>query len=978
MKIKNLLLLLAFVMPVVMAGAQSRPAGPSEISVGKYWGLSKPLRDLPVMSAADWKEMAKKAKKELNEGLEFRSYPYAATALPRGEDAAWQKFMGNVHNPSAPLVNFDGPSSPYYPPDCNGTVGPNHFMQTINSVYAIYNKAGALVAGPTNMNLLFGNVPGATRNDGDPIILYDEQADRWFATEFSIPGSGTNYILLAVSTTNDPTGTWHQYSFPVASMPDYPKFSVWRDGYYMGDNNGGSTDIYVFQRDSILVGATAKSVGFHNTWRPSSVDGFMCVPPIDNDGAFAPAGSPGLYIAFNDDAFGGGTDQLWIYELAVDWNVTTNSTFNRVQQIDVEPFSSNFGNNWDNVSQKGVSQKVDAIPQVIMNVPQYRNFGAYQTIVCCHTVNLGTPPSNNHAGIRWYELRKTAGSWSVRQQSTYAPDADSRWMGSIMLNGASTIGLGYSVSSANIYPSIRYCGQSAVAYAAGNGTLDIAEDTIINGQNSQTGYNRWGDYSLLSVDPTDDNTFWFTSEYIGAGGSRKTRIASFKYALPPSVVTLDATNLTGVTATLNGTVNPNGAPSTGYFYWGTSMINLPNSTPVDSLGSGTSVIPIASIISGLNPATTYYYRVAGTNPAGAKYGAVKSFSTIQPNLSVYPPNQSVGEIPGETIFEVTSNIPWLVSSSATWCVPTSGGTGNDTIHAVFTENTGTQSRVATLTVSGIGVTPVAVTVTQAGITPQLIVTPDNQNVISDAVITNFTVLCNTSWTATSDAAWCAVTPSGIGNGSITATVQANTTVTQRIAHISVLGIGVGPVVVTVTQAGQGPSLLVTPSTQNVSSLAGSINYQVTSNTSWTAQSDSVWCTVTASGTGEGTIVANYTANAGRIARTSHITVTAAGLIPVIVNLSQAKSTAGISEADAGKVKIYPNPNKGIFNIAPADGSKSVLTIEVEDMSGKSILKKQLKGQDEYQVDLSSAPAGTYNIVIRSETYLVTRKIVILR
>jgi len=377
------------------------------------------------MSAADWKIMARKSRKELNEGLQRRSYPFAATALPRGNDAFYQNEMGHYHNPAGQVVNFDGQTSPYYPPDCNGAAGPNHFMQTINMVYAIYTKDGTKVAGPTNLNLLFGNVPGANYNDGDPVVLYDDQADRFIMTEIVWEGS-PNYLLLAVSTTSDPTGTWHRYSFPVATMPDYAKVSVWRDGYYMGDNNGGSTDTYVLQRDSILTGGAAQMVGFVNSWRPGSVDGFMCVPPVYNTGQFAPEGSPGLYIAFNDDAFGGGSDQLWIYELHVDWNAPGNSTFNRVQQLNVQPFSSNFGPTWDNVPQKGTSQKLDAIPQVIMNVPQYRNFGSYQTIVCCHTINLGTPPNNNHAGVRWYELRKTSGQWSIRQQNTYAPDSNSR------------------------------------------------------------------------------------------------------------------------------------------------------------------------------------------------------------------------------------------------------------------------------------------------------------------------------------------------------------------------------------------------------------------------------------------------------------------------------------------------------------------------------------------------------------------------
>ena len=580
MRALNLLFTIVFCTIIFSLCAQVIPVHPSAITTGTYYGLSRPLHDIPPMTKKEIKQLAKKAREhELNEGLAKRSYPFAATALPRGDDPVWQRFMGTSTGNKAPIMNFDGQTSPYFPPDCNGTAGPNHFMQLINTVYAIYDKSGTLVAGPTNINQLFGSVPGANRNDGDPIILYDDQADRWLVTEFSIPGSGTNYMLMAVSSTNDPTGTWHQYSFPVASMPDYPKFSVWRDGYYMGDNNQGNNDIYVFQREQMLTGGTALSVAFHNQWRPGSVDGFMCVPPIDNDGPLAPAGVPGMYIAFSDDAFGGGTDQLWIYELTVDWTTPASSTFVRTQQLDVQPFSSSFGNNWNNIEQKGTSQRVDGIPQVIMNVPQYRNFGSYQTIVCCHTVNVD---GVRHAGIRWYELRKTTSDWSIRQQGTYAPDIHSRWMGSIMLNGSNEIALGYSISSTTMNPSIRYCGQSAGEYANATGILDIAEDTIQAGTNSQTSANRWGDYSQMSVDPTDDKTFWYTDEYIGSGGSRKTRIASFKFSIAPTVQTLPAVSVTATTATLKGMVNPNGLPTDYHFDYGLSALSLNDSTSATS------------------------------------------------------------------------------------------------------------------------------------------------------------------------------------------------------------------------------------------------------------------------------------------------------------------------------------------------------------------------------------------------------------
>jgi PKD repeat protein len=549
-KIMKRFILFFILMTVMGTGyilAQDQPVSPTTIGTGTYLGTTQPLRDLPVLTEEEYQQMLIEGEKKiLNKKLKERHYPYSATALPKGPDPAWQRDMGQTPGYRAPIMNFAGQTSPYYPPDANGTVGPNHYMQTINTVYAIYNKTtGALVAGPTNLNLLFSGVTGSSCNDGDPIVLYDEQADRWFVAEFSICGSN-DYMLMAVSTTNDPTGTWHKYSFDVDDMPDYEKFGIWRDGYYMGTNNSSGNDIYVFQRDQMLTGGTAQMVGFNNPWRPTTIDGFMCVPPVDNDGAFAPSGSPGLFITINDDAIGGGADQLWIYELAVNWTTPASSTFNRVQQLGVPAFDSNFGSNWDNIKQPNTTRELDAIPMVVMNVPQYRNFGTYQTLVCCHTVDVD---ATDHAGIRWYELRKTNGTWTLRQSGTYAPDGNSRWMGSIALNSNNQIGLGYSISSTTVYPGIRYCGQSATAYATGNGILDITEEVIQNGTTSQTAYNRWGDYASIAVDPVNNNTFWFTSEY---GGSRQTKIASFEFTPPPLAAEFSAnpTNVcTGGSAT---------------------------------------------------------------------------------------------------------------------------------------------------------------------------------------------------------------------------------------------------------------------------------------------------------------------------------------------------------------------------------------------------------------------------------------------
>jgi hypothetical protein len=619
---RTLLLLYVFLgIHLTNVFAQDIPINPSLIGKGTFLGETVPLRNLPALTPEEVEVMKQNAlKKAAKKKIEPREYPFSETALPKGPDEVWQTTMGKSDGSKAPIVNFEAQTTTSYPPDCNGTVGPGHYMQTVNLTYAIYNRTGTLLAGPTALNTLFTGVPGASYNDGDPIVLYDEMADRWLVAEFTF-GQTNDYMLVAVSTTNDPTGTWYKYSFDVVNEPDYPKFGVWQDGYYMGINNTSGNDIYVFERSKMLQGLTAQMVAFDNSWRPGS--GFLCVPPLDNDGTSAPTGAPGMFIAFNDDAVTGGADQLWLYELTVNWITPASSTFVRSQQIGVTAFDSQFTASWDDISQPN-SQKLDGVPQVIMNAPQYRNFGTYQTIVCCHTVDVD---ATNHAGIRWYELRKTspATTWAIRQQGTYAPDANSRWMGSIMLNGSGKLGMGYSISSSSVYPGIRYCGQSASAYNSASGTMDIAEATIHSGTVAQTTYNRWGDYALMSIDPTDDQTFWFSTEYVKTGGSTKgTKVASFKFGNDPTVTTLAATSITGIAATLNGSVNPNGLATNYHFEWGTS-ISYGNNTTVVSAGSGSSNVSVSASISDLIAGTTYHFRLVATNSDGTSNGSDLTF-----------------------------------------------------------------------------------------------------------------------------------------------------------------------------------------------------------------------------------------------------------------------------------------------------------------------------------------------------------------
>jgi len=527
--------------------AQDTVVHPSSVIHGEYLGLSIPFRDAPVLSQQQLEEIWKKNnERKLNKTMRERHYPFADKFSNMGNDPALQDFMGEAEVLRAIEENWEGDQDGSFPPDPCGDVGPNHYIQAYNSAYSIYNKTGSRVAGPTALNTLFVGLVGGECNSGDPIILYDEQADRWVIVEFSLCNADDR-VMVAVSETNDPTGSYHGYSFDTDEVPDYEKLGVWRDGYYMATNtHGDGNDIYVLERSQMLIGGAADMQAFENLNRPAYYDNFMCVPPADNDGAFADVGEPGIFICHADNAITSLTnDELWLFELDVDWNNSANSSFNRVQRLTVNNYDSNFGSNWDNIAQSGTATELDALPAVIMNAPQYRNFGSYETIVCCHTVDVD---NTDHAGIRWYELRRTTGNWYIRQQGTYAPDAHSRWMGSIRLNGNKEIALGYSISSSTIVPGIRVCGQNALEYDNASGVLNVAELTVSDGTSYQTHAedykNRWGDYSSLNVDPSDDRTFWYTNMTVENNHTTKqTHIASFN--VYPSSIYVDGNAAAG-------------------------------------------------------------------------------------------------------------------------------------------------------------------------------------------------------------------------------------------------------------------------------------------------------------------------------------------------------------------------------------------------------------------------------------------------
>lgn len=527
--------------------AQQSFQHPSVIASPAYFDISVPLRNLAtgINGPVDqtWKEGYVK------NYFDIRKHMHQASDTAGFRDPVIQDFQG-AYQPMAPIQDFDGTSNinGVAPPDTYGDVGPNHYFQVVNLSYAIYNKTGTKLLGPLSNSSVWNGMPNNV-NDGDAVILYDDQADRWLFTQFSLPNypNGPFYQMIAVSQTADPTGSWYRWEYSFADMPDYPKFGIWRDGYYMSGNRfasgtgawAGVTAI-AYDRVAMLAGnPTTQMVMFAF---PNTDEAFTLLP-ADCDGPFPAPGTPEYFTYLPLSS----TDHLGMYEFHADWTTPANATLGNFLSLPV----NTYGTGVVGIPQNGSSKLLDPITDRLMYRLQYRVFGDHSSMVTDHTVDAGS----GIAGVRWYEFRNSGSGWSVYQQSTYSPDSKYRWMGSVAMDGNGNIALGYSISSSSIYPSVYYTGRLANDPL---NTMTQAESVIIDGGGAQTGTfggrNRWGDYSSMTVDPSQCGTFWYTQEYYATTSSAnwQTRVASFQF--PGGTLSTDFI-ADKTTPTLSDTVN---------------------------------------------------------------------------------------------------------------------------------------------------------------------------------------------------------------------------------------------------------------------------------------------------------------------------------------------------------------------------------------------------------------------------------------
>lgn len=486
----------------------------TKVEKAAYFDVSEPLRDKEPIKPSErdrsWKDNL----------IQNEFIPQNDLDNPNASDPVVQDKIAGPREARGPINNFEGMGNlnGVYPPDTEGDVGPNHYFQMINLSFTIYDKEGNVIYGPADNSTLWDGFigPWTGSNDGDPIVVYDEEADRWVASQFAVETSDGNfYELVAVSKTPDPTGEYYRYAFMYENFNDYPKLAVWKDSYVVTYNMftpppnsyiGGA--VAALDRQAMLEGDPEAEQQF--TQLGGEYYGML---PADYDGDLPPDSVPAYIGHMKSD----GDRAIQLFEYNIDWEEPSNTEVTLEYELETESYNTAS----TDVPQPGTDQELaDFIGQMLYPL-KFRKFDDHLSMVMNHAVVTSFQAEH---GIRWYEIRNTDGDWTIHQQSTFAPDDGlHRWMGSIAMNGNGDIALGYSVSDGeDMYPSLRYVARTADAPL---GEMNVGEFVVVEGTSSQTFTERWGDYAAMTVDPADDETFWFTSEYVSGGW--KTRIVSF-------------------------------------------------------------------------------------------------------------------------------------------------------------------------------------------------------------------------------------------------------------------------------------------------------------------------------------------------------------------------------------------------------------------------------------------------------------------
>jgi hypothetical protein len=558
---------------VAVSATQATPTRALElqptVTSATAFDVSQPLRDLARGRVAP--DVDEAALAFGPEGLDIQPAESSGVRAPalvaKGTVAGAQRSSAAI---PTPIRTFEGLSNQdnfnvfgfrVNPPDPVGDVGPNHYVEMINLVFGVYSKTGTLLLGPVDTGTLWAGFPvtDCTDPSGDPIVVHDQVADRWILSQFTTSGLSDPtrpfWNCVAISQTPDPTGAYYRYAFETENFqffPDYPKYGIWKDTYVITTREFGPTveygiGIYAIDRNKMINGQPdAQVVSFFLDGNDPAIlplvgDGLL---PADVDGKTKPKQDATIPIVGTQDdgaGYGATFDALNVFELDVHWNANAepDATLELAAQLPVAAFDSIFPcapASRDCLPQPGITNPTQFLD--ILSYRQrptwrlaYRSFGTYESLV----TNQSVEAAPGVAGVRWYELRRVDGTYSVYQQGTYNPgDGVHRWMGSIAQDKKGNMALGYSVvNGTTVKPGIRYTGRLKSDPLGSMGAL--GEGTIVAGTGVQTTTtSRWGDYTSMNVDPVDDCTFWYVNEYYTAAGQAsslagwQTRIAAFK------------------------------------------------------------------------------------------------------------------------------------------------------------------------------------------------------------------------------------------------------------------------------------------------------------------------------------------------------------------------------------------------------------------------------------------------------------------
>jgi hypothetical protein len=455
--------------------------------------------------------------------------------LPNGDDPLLYLQEDVITKSSRdPILTFETTSNTATPSDPTGEMGRDYYFASWNSSFRFFNLDGTAASPPSSLSTLFGN-----NESGDPIVMYDSQVDRYIIS--SMGSSGLNF---AISQTNNPIlDGWHVYSATSfgtdGQFPDYPKYSIWSDGYYCTTNTSGN-NLYVLERDKIIDGdPTASIQGFDAPQMITS--GFASAQVLDITNDDHPAAGNATMIYMQDDAWSQVlTDHLKIWTINIDWENSNNSSISTPYQLPTSSFTSVFdGGSFANLTQSS-GPDIDAMQACIMNQAQFRKFPTHNSAVFNFVVDV-LSGNDEQAAVRWYELRQDADGepWVIFQEGTYtAPDGRHAFGASMAMDVQGNIGMGYSSMNSTNPITLRYTGR----YANDPSGQMTIEENLIGQSNSTNPNTRYADYSQISVDPANDKTFWFISEYFKPG--RRDLVGAFQiaadYASDIGVVSVDS------------------------------------------------------------------------------------------------------------------------------------------------------------------------------------------------------------------------------------------------------------------------------------------------------------------------------------------------------------------------------------------------------------------------------------------------------